>query len=489
MYIGIVAGTGCILLFIILWISTVLLRKRIAGGLTALQEKCPVPAELLEHPPAEKLAEAIRLRTVSTTDYSAIDIAEYRKVSGYFFKQFPKLTAETEFTVLNDFSYIFHWKGTDPGLRPALLLAHFDVVPAVAEAWSIPPFEGRVQDGYVWGRGALDTKCTLVGMLEAAERLLQKGFQPKRSWYFVSSGDEETFGIEGARTIAEYFRKHNIYFDFVLDEGTIVSLEMLPDIRKPLALLGISEKGYADFVLEACGKGGHASMPPKENPAKRIAEAVRKLENSRKKQRIPATVRQFLHTVIPYVPFWKRLIYANLWLFRPLCKRMLSANLQTRSLIETTAALTMLSAGESENVIPSRARAVYNVRILPGDTVAAACRRFQKMIKSFGVSVSVLDEREINDPVTGTLFHDAAAKRLATVIGQVFPDALIAPFLSTVTTDSKYYRHVSDKIFRFVPIVLSREEVERIHGIDERISLENLGNILHFYLGLILSFS
>jgi carboxypeptidase PM20D1 len=435
-------------------------------------------------PPAEKLARAVRIKTVSHADYRAIDLDEYRKMPRFFSDNFPLLMNTAEITVLNDFAYIFYWKGPDGGLPPGLLLAHFDVVPADPTGWSVPPFEGRVENGAVWGRGALDTKCTLVGILEAAERLIEQGFQPKRSWYFASGGDEETFGIEGARKMAAYFQEKGIYFDFVLDEGAFVASGMFSDIQAPLALLGISEKGYADIVLRAEGKGGHASMPPKHNPATELTDAVGRIERGRKKRRITYTVKRFLHALVPHVSFLKGIVYANIWLFGPIIKHVMAGNSQSRALIETTTALTMLDAGESENVIPVSARAVYNVRILPGETVAGVCKRFEKLIRNKRVAVSVLDEREVNDPVWETSFDDELSSRIEAVIRSVFPDAVIAPFMSTVTTDSKYYQHVTDRIYRFVPMLLTPEQMKCIHGVDERISEENLGNILHFYTAL-----
>lgn len=284
--------------------------------------------------------------------------------------------------------------------------------------------------------------------------------------------------------MAAYFQEKGIYFDFVLDEGAFVASGMFSDIQAPLALLGISEKGYADIVLRAEGKGGHASMPPKHNPATELTDAVGRIERGRKKRRITYTVKRFLHALVPHVSFLKGIVYANIWLFGPIIKHVMAGNSQSRALIETTTALTMLDAGESENVIPVSARAVYNVRILPGETVAGVCKRFEKLIRNKRVAVSVLDEREVNDPVWETSFDDELSSRIEAVIRSVFPDAVIAPFMSTVTTDSKYYQHVTDRIYRFVPMLLTPEQMKCIHGVDERISEENLGNILHFYTAL-----
>lgn len=483
MHLGIAAGACCGILFFCLCMSAVFRRKkgRRRPDPNNPAETCVKSSAIA---PAEKLAGALRIKTVSHADYSAIDLGEYKKMPGYFSDNFPLLMNTAEFTVLNDFAYIFYWKGSDSGLPPGLLLAHFDVVPADPAGWGVPPFEGRVENGFIWGRGALDTKCTLVGMLEAAERLIEQGFQPKRSWYFASGGDEETFGVEGARKLSAYFQEKGIYFDFVLDEGTFVASGMFSDIQAPLALLGISEKGYADIVLQTEGKGGHASMPPKHNPATELTDAVGRIERGRKKRRITYTVKRFLHALVPHVSFLKGIIYANIWLFGPIVKHVMAGNSQTRALIETTAALTMLRAGESENVVPSRARGVYNVRILPGETVVEVCKYFENGIANERVSVSVLDEREVNDPVWETSFDDEMSSRIVAVIRSVFPDAVIAPYMSTVTTDSKYYQNVTDRIYRFVPMVLTSEEVKHIHGVDERISVENLGKIFAFYTTL-----
>lgn len=430
---------------------------------------------------AEKLAELISFETVSYSDYGAIDLREYQKLPGYFEKNFPHVWAECSYYSLNGFSHIFKWDGSDPELKPALLLAHFDVVPADASDWSFDPFEGGVEGGFVRGRGSLDTKCTLAGIMEAAELLIREGFRPKRTFYFAFGGDEETYGVEGAQKIAAHFKEAGIYFDYVLDEGTIVASGMLSDIAKPIALIGLSEKGYADIVLQTAGKGGHASMPPKQNPAVELVKGISKIEKNRCKRRITYTVKRFLHSLIPYVSFLKKIIYGNIWLFGPIIKSVMSKGGQTRALIETTKALTVLESGNKENVIPLGGRAVYNIRILPGETVEEVLHRFQKKLRRNSIDVSVLDEREVNNPVWETSAEDELYRRFEQVITDVFPEAITAPFLSTVTTDSKYYRDVTERIYRFVPIILTADDLGLIHGSDERISFDNLRNILRFY--------
>lgn len=478
-------GAVCVLLFAGLSVSALVRRTKSKGKDVSSLKTADTPLQ----PPVLKLAELIKLPTVSFTDYGTIDKDAFAGMKNYLETNFPNLLRAAELIILNEFSYIVHWKGSDPELKPGLLLAHFDVVPADSGDWSVPPFEGRIQDGYVWGRGALDTKCTLIGMLEAAEQLVLNGFRPRRSWYLTSGGDEETFGIEGAQKIAAYFEKEGIRFEFVLDEGTIVSSGMLSDVQKPLALLGICEKGYADILLETEGPGGHASMPPAKNPATVLLRAVSRIEGRKKRRKITYSLKYFLHSLSPHVSFWKALVYSNIWLFSPVIKRIMDRSPQTRALVETTSALTIFSAGEKENVIPSHARAVYNVRILPGETVAGTMRKFVKLIRNPEVRVSLLDEREVNDPVSETSYEDEISRRIVGVIRKVFPEAVVAPFMSTVTTDSKYYQNLTDRIYRFVPMILTPEKLQRIHGVDERISFENLSYILHFYVTFIKEFS
>lgn len=438
---------------------------------------------------AKKLSALIRLRTVSFTEYDKVDLTEYRKLPDYFTNHFPLLTAAVEHHSLNEYAHIFHWKGSDPSLRPALLLAHFDVVPADSAEWSVDPFSGLIDRTHVWGRGSLDTKCTMAGILEAAERLLAQGFKPKRSLYFAFGGDEETFGVEGAQKIAAYFESEGIEFEFLIDEGTIIADGMLDDVEAPIALIGTGEKGYADIVLETKGRGGHASMPSKDNPATILAAAVGRLEQKKPKRRLSYSVRHFLRALVPHVSFWKGLVYANLWLFAPVVKKAMSKSGQTRALIQTTEALTMIDAGTSANVLPLHGRCVYNVRILPGETVMGTLERFRRTVNNPAVEVFLLDEREVNDPLPETAIDDGTARKLMKVVRGVAADAVIAPFLSTVTTDSKYYRNCTKRIYRFVPMVLNAEELGLIHGIDERISKENLGRILRFYVDVMITMS
>ncbi|RLD33983.1 MAG: peptidase M20, partial [Bacteroidetes bacterium] len=207
-----------------------------------------------------RFSKFIQLKTVTYNDFSQIDMKEHRKVEGFFKGNFPLCSETLDLKKLNDFAYIFRWEGKAENKarskKPILFMAHFDVVPVQDEGWDFPPFSGEVKDGYILGRGTLDTKNSLIGILESAEKLIKEGFTPESTIYFAFGGDEEVMGLQGAVKIVDYFKRQDINFDWVLDEGAIIAKNMLSMTDKPLALIGIAEKGFANVRLVDHGEPG-----------------------------------------------------------------------------------------------------------------------------------------------------------------------------------------------------------------------------------------
>src|SRR6266699_6868528 len=251
----------------------------------------PVAAEPLDTAAlAQRLAGALRFRTVSYQDSSQFDAREFDGFHRYLRATFPGLHAALKLEKVNGYGLLYEWTGSDTNLPPIVLLAHQDVVPVelgTESRWTEPPFEGRIAGGYVWGRGALNDKGSLVGMLEAVEHLVAAGAKPRRTVYLAFGYDEEVGGRRGAARIAELLATRNVHPDFVLDEGGGLATGFIPGIAAPVALVGISEKGYVTVALTAQAEGGHSSMPPDETAVGILSAGITRLEH----HQMPRAVR------------------------------------------------------------------------------------------------------------------------------------------------------------------------------------------------------
>lgn len=443
----------------------------------------PLPFELSVRT-VDKLKEALTIKSVSHSDYSRNDMNEFRKILPFIEKNYPLVSKKLKPEQLNDYSCIILWPGKNETLKPVLLISHFDVVPADPEEWRYDPFGGEEHGGFIWGRGTLDTKNTLTAILESAEVLLEQGFQPERTLWIAFGGDEETQGAEGAGKINRYFLKRGIEFEWLLDEGGVVAEGAISLVKEPLALIGISEKGFMNVSLTAAGKGGHSSMPPRHSSAGLLSRAVCTVENHPFPARLTPTVRSFLHGITPYVSFPVALVLANQKLFSSVIKKLLLQGDQTAALVRTTQAVTVLRSGEKENVLPSWGKAVVNLRILPGETSETALSRLKKVLKDSDILVESLEGQVTNDPIDESPMDHEAYTLISSVIHGVFPDAVTVPYMMTGGTDSKHYREVCPRIYRFSPMKLSGEEIGLIHSADERISRENYGRAVQFFMTL-----
>ena len=434
---------------------------------------------------AERLSSFIQLETVTYNDFSRIDIKEHRKIEKFFKKNFPSLLSLVNFTKLNDFAYIFRWEGKNKDTKPVLFMAHFDVVPAQDGAWEHPPFSGDIDGGQIWGRGTLDTKSSLLGILESAETLAKGGFTPETTLYFAFGGDEEIMGLHGAVNIVKYFEEENISFSWVLDEGSIIADNMLTMVSEPIALIGIAEKGFANINLSARATPGHASMPPDHTASGLVSRAVCRLEQKPFPVFLTKTVRSFLKALIPHVSFPLALVFANLWLFGPLVKLIFKKSPTTAAMVRTTQAATVLKGSGKDNILPDIAEAIVNVRILPGTTKTAVLKRMKKVIRDPQVEAAFTDEKDASNPVPESSIKGNGYRAITSAVAAVYPQAVTAPFLVTATTDSRHYKSIADNIYRFVPMVLTGEDLKKIHGFNESISIENYTRIINFFTELI----
>jgi carboxypeptidase PM20D1 len=436
----------------------------------------------------DELAVCVRRATISSFERGEEDEPAFAAFKEDLKALYPRVHAGLERREIGDRGLLYTWKGRDPALKPVILCAHFDVVPADdAAEWRHGPFSGDLVEGELWGRGSQDIKVMLVSALGAAERLLGDGFAPQRTVFFAFGGDEEVGGTRGAGRIGAELERLGVKASFLLDEGGPISKGMLSFADRPLALVGIAEKGYIDVLLEAEGRGGHASMPPRRSAAGDLARAVAAIEASPAPASLGFTVRSFLSRLCPYVSFPYRFLFKNLWLTAPLVKAAFASAPTTNAMLRTTAAPTMLSGSAKENVLADRAWANINMRILPGATVAGALERISRIVAPFGVKASAHHPAQLVEPAPESPVDHEGYRSIEGALASAFPDAAAVPFLMSAGTDTKHYRRVAEAIYRFTPLVQTGADLEGVHGRDERVGVGNLRRCALFYKRLIAS--
>lgn len=383
---------------------------------------------------------------------------------------------------------------TSPRL-PVLFLAHYDVVPVKPSAWTRDPFAGEVgQDPavpgdagtYLYGRGSLDTKNTLMALMEALEQLCLSAAPRNRDIFVALGGDEELEGTRGARIMAGEFGKLGLRFDFIHDEGGIVALDLLQGISRPMALVGMAEKGFCNLRLSVIQSAGHASRPPRQQAAARLGRALAKLESGVFADRLTDTVAGFLQRLAPVMGGAAAVMVGRPRLFAPLLFRILGKNPDTAAMFHTTLAITRLEGSQAANVMPDQVSAICNLRILPGETVDSVLARVRKRLKTFPEVMVELEplSNAFNPVGESPLDHDGF-DMVALSACESFPGCAVLPYLVTARTDSSFYAHLAGGVYRFAPMALDKTELALIHGNDERISLQNYRAGLDFYRRLV----
>jgi carboxypeptidase PM20D1 len=354
------------------------------------------------------------------------------------------------------------------------------VEPGTEEKWQQPPFGGRIVDGLIWGRGAIDNKSTVVGTLEAVEMLLAEGFRPARTVYVAYGHDEEVGGAHGAREVAALLKRRGVELELVLDEGGVIGDGVFPGISGPVALVGIAEKGFLTVELSTGAAGGHSSLPPRQSAVGILSAAIARLEGDQMPARLEGPTRQLFDRIGPRFPFVQRALFANLWLTRQLVVRKLEASATTNAMVRTTTAATIFQAGTKDNVLSGSARAVINFRILPGDSVATVLDHVRRTIDDDRVEIKTAGHFSA-EPSAVSATDSESFRTLERAIRRVTPDAIVAPYLVVVVTDARYYGELSRNVFRFLPLRLTSRDLERMHGIDERIGIRDYEAAIRTY--------
>lgn len=430
------------------------------------------------------LSQAVQIQTVSHQNRDENDWAQWDRLHAWLAATYPAAHAAMTREILPNKALVYTWQGSDPSLAPIILMGHQDVVPVTAGTegdWKHPPFSGEIADGAVWGRGSIDDKGTLVMMFEAADALAAKGFKPKRTVIFVSGQDEEAGG-SGARAAAALLKSRGVKALFVLDEGMAV-VKDFPMVGRPVAVIGLGEKGYATLKIVAPAKGGHSSAPPKETGVETLARAVLAVTSHPFPMKFEGPGADMIRAVAPYAGGIVKVAAANSWLFGPVLISQLSKSPASAATLHTTIAPTMLKGSPKENVLPQDATAWINYRIAPGQTAQAVMTRAQQVTKGLNVQLSWEGGRA-QDPSPVSSATSEGWKILAALAsdGGTIP---VAPGLVTAGTDSRYMTDVAQDVYRFAPMHASVDEFGMIHGTNEHMSLENLKRMTDFFTRLI----
>jgi carboxypeptidase PM20D1 len=446
------------------------------------QVAAAAPLQIDVEAAARRLSGAIPMRTVSSLDDVAGNNAEFDKLHAYLEQQFPKVHATLRKEVVGQKALLYTWAGSDPAAKPIALMAHQDMVPiapGTEGAWSVDPFGGEIKDGFVWGRGTLDNKSNLFAQMEAIEQLIGSGFKPRQTVYLIMGDDEEVSGLRGALPIAELLKSRNVRLDWVLDEGLLVLDGVLPGLSQPAALIGLAEKGYGTFFLSLDTAPGHSSMPPAHSAIGSMSAALARLEAQPMPGGIKGIAAQMFGTLAPEMGGVNRVMLSNLWLTAPLVQGQLEKSPSSNAMLRTTTALTIVRAGNKDNVLPGRVEAAVNFRILPGDSIASVEAHLRKALGNDAIQIKRYPGNSEPSPVSPT--DGTGYRAIEEAVRQTFPDAIVAPGLMTAATDSRHMSLVSDQVFRFSPFRAKGEDLARFHGTNERLAISNYGEMIRFY--------
>jgi carboxypeptidase PM20D1 len=442
------------------------------------------PIALDEKAAGESLATAIRTKTVSSRDDAALNADQFQALHAHLQERYPKLHAALKREVVADLSLLYTWPGSDPSAKPILLMAHQDVVPiapGTEKDWLAEPLGGTIKDGFIWGRGSWDDKANLIAQMEAVELLVTSGFKPKRTIYLAFGADEEAGGLRGARATAALLAERKVKLDFVIDEGLLITDGVLPGLNAPVALVGIAEKGFMSVLLQVPATPGHSSMPPPQGTSAiaMMSAALKQLDDRQLPASITGVAREMFASVAPEMNGFGRIALSNLWLFGPLVRKQLEAGASTNAMLRTTTALTIVNAGNKENVLPGRAEATVNYRLLPGDSKASVLEHVKETVANERFKLTVLPGATEPSKVAPT--DSASYKLIERTVREMFPGTIVAPGLMIGGTDSQHFEIVSDHIYKFSPVRAKAEDLPRFHGTNERISTANLAELIRFY--------
>jgi carboxypeptidase PM20D1 len=448
----------------------------------------PIPSIKVDKQQAAfTLSRLIQCKTISAQEKPNFETAEFIAFHQILEKSFPRIHSNLKKEVVSNYSLLYSWSGRDISLKPIVLLAHIDVVPISSETegnWTYPPFSGQIADNYVWGRGSFDNKGSLVAIMEAVETLLTEGYTPRRTLYLAFGHDEEILGDQGAANIAGLLKSRNVKAEWILDEGSIIGIDLVPGVTQQVALIGIAEKGYMTLEFTVEQEGGHSSIPPPQSAIGILSSAINNLQENPFPAKLEGPSMRLFEFVGPEMPFGMRFLIVNKWLFGFLIKSELEKTNPGNAAIRTTIAPTIFHSGTEENVLPQKAMAKVNFRLYPGDSIEKVVERVKKIVNDPRVHIQ-LSGQGAKEASSVSDIHSESFKLLQRTISQVFPDTITAPVLVLGGTDTRHYHEISENIYRFLPLRFASKDLARLHGFDERINMDSLEEMIKFYIQLI----
>jgi len=438
----------------------------------------PLPQHAIEH-----MSAAIQFKTETPNDDYQFDTATFMNYRKFLEKSYPLIHQNLPRTIIDSFNYIYEWKGTDTSLLPMVLMAHYDVVPVEESAiklWHAKPYGGEVKKNYIWGRGVLDDKSSVISILEATEAQLQKGFKPKQSILLCFGADEESSG-KGATAVVKYFKAQHKRFDLVVDEGGEISTEDNKSIKAPIASIGVGEKGYVTLVLTAQKAGGHSSIPADKTAIDMLSNAIAKVSQNPMPTKLTPPIEAYLKNISAYNDnFLEKMELSNLWLFESLVTKQMTTVPNKNALVRTTLVPTVFNSGVRDNVIPTFATAYINSRILPGQSTKDVFDYVQKIVNDTSIKITYY-KNYMTEPSPTTNVNSKYYKRVEKVVREVVKNVVVAPMLMVGATDSRNYREISDGVVNFSPLT----DAKGYHGIDERLQISDFEKCFNFYTLLI----
>lgn len=431
----------------------------------------------------KRLSRAIQFKTVSTQNQLGFNADEFLNLHAYLEEVFPNVHKHLKKEVINEYSLLYTWQGNDDNLKPVMFTSHLDVVPVEPGTegdWDYPPFSGHITDTYIYGRGTMDVQCGVMSILEATEWLLQNGYRPARTIFLGFGHDEEVDGIEGAMKIGAVLAERGIELDYLLDEGLPIAHNLLSEAQEPVALVAISEKGYLSLELSVESEGGHSSVPQGVTSIAVLSNAIHKLEGNPMRGNLNGIIRSTFETMAPRLPLAYRSAIANLWLFRKLFQNKLSAEPATNAALRTTTATTIFDSGIKENLIPTQAKAVVNFRVHPNDSIESVIAHVRKTVNDPRIQVRKLEGYIEPSPVSDV--NSKYYKMLRVTIRQIFKDVSVSPSLMIAATDARHYTHLTKNVYRFLPLRCDASDLDRVHGTNERITIDNYADMIRFFI-------
>ena len=474
-------------LWMVVALAAIAVARALSVGASSEAPTARVTFAIDESGATTRFQQALRFRTISTQD-GRVDTQAFLDLHEFLRTAFPLVHQHLARETPGDLGLLYRWPGRDATRPPIVLMGHLDVVPiapGTEPSWTHPPFDAVEEGGWIYGRGTLDDKSTVMAVLESVEALLKSGFTPERTVILQFGQDEEVGGLNGARLTVEKLVAEGVRPGLVLDEGGAFVSARTMGAEGMVALIGVAEKGFASISLSVSGDGGHSSAPPGITHIGRLARAIVALEEAQFEAHLDGVVREMLERSAPHVPFSRRLALRNLWLFEPLVTRAMLLDPRLAAMLRTTTAATIFNAGNKENVLPPEAHATVNFRIRPGETVESVLERVVRVIADDQVHAKVegfRSEPPPPSPTTGPAF-DAVGRSARQALGEAPP--IVLPFLLMGATDARYWAPHATAVYRFNPFPMEEDALARVHGTNERVSKAGYVNGIRFYMQLI----